>query len=78
MPEADGVTIVPARRMPDLLQALPPRLELQRVAWLADEPGSASAPAPDSLYRPAFPAGLGWPPPAVAELAGPREVSHVE
>jgi len=34
--EADGVTIVPARRLPDLLQALPPILGPERVAWLAD------------------------------------------
>jgi hypothetical protein len=34
--QADGVTIVPARRLPDLLQALPPILGPGRVAWLAD------------------------------------------
>jgi hypothetical protein len=34
--QADGVTIVPARRVPDLLQALPARLGPERVAWLAD------------------------------------------
>ena len=34
--QADGVTIVPARRMPDLLQALPRILGPERVAWLAD------------------------------------------
>ena len=34
--QADGVTIVPARRLPDLLQALPPILGPERVAWLAD------------------------------------------
>jgi hypothetical protein len=34
--EVDGVTIVPARRMPDLLRALPPILGPERVAWLAD------------------------------------------
>jgi hypothetical protein len=33
---ADGVTIVPARRLPDLLQSLPPVLGPERVAWLAD------------------------------------------
>jgi hypothetical protein len=33
---AEGVTIVPAQRVPDLLQALPPRLGAERVAWLAD------------------------------------------
>jgi hypothetical protein len=36
LPQADGVTIVPARRLPDLLQALPPILGPERVAWLAD------------------------------------------
>jgi Nuclease-related domain len=34
--QADGVTIVPAWRVPDLLQALPPILGPERVAWLAD------------------------------------------
>jgi hypothetical protein len=34
--QADGVTIAPARRLPDLLQALPPILGPERVAWLAD------------------------------------------
>jgi len=34
--QADGVTIAPARRVPDLLQALPPILGPERVAWLAD------------------------------------------
>jgi Nuclease-related domain len=34
--QADGVTVVPARRLPDLLQALPPILGPERVAWLAD------------------------------------------
>jgi Nuclease-related domain len=34
--QAEGVTIVPARRVPDLLQALPPMLGPERVAWLAD------------------------------------------
>jgi ATP-dependent exoDNAse (exonuclease V) alpha subunit len=33
---ADGVTIIPARRLPDLLQGLPPVLGPERVAWLAD------------------------------------------
>jgi hypothetical protein len=33
---ADGVTVVPARRLPDLLYALPPVLGPERVAWLAD------------------------------------------
>jgi hypothetical protein len=34
--QADGATVVPARRVPDLLQALPPILGPERVAWLAD------------------------------------------
>jgi hypothetical protein len=34
--QADGVTIVPARKVADLLQALPPTLGPERVAWLAD------------------------------------------
>ena len=34
--QADGVTILPARRVPDLLQGLPARLGPERVAWLAD------------------------------------------
>jgi hypothetical protein len=34
--QADGVSIVPARRVPDLLQTLPPVLGPERVAWLAD------------------------------------------
>jgi hypothetical protein len=34
--QADGVTIVPARRVPGLLQALPAMLGPERVAWLAD------------------------------------------
>jgi hypothetical protein len=33
---ADGVTVVPARRLPDLLGALPPALGPERIAWLAD------------------------------------------
>jgi hypothetical protein len=33
---ADGVTVVPARRVPDLLETLPPILGPERVAWLAD------------------------------------------
>jgi hypothetical protein len=33
---ADGATVVPARQLPDLLQALPPILGPERVAWLAD------------------------------------------
>jgi len=34
--QADGVTILPARRVPGLLQALPSILGPERVAWLAD------------------------------------------
>jgi hypothetical protein len=34
--QADGVTIVPARRVSDRLQALPPMLGPERVAWLAE------------------------------------------
>jgi hypothetical protein len=33
---AEGVTVVPARRLPDLLGVLPPVLGPERVAWLAD------------------------------------------
>jgi len=33
---AEGVTLVPARRLPDLLCALPPVLGPERVAWLTD------------------------------------------
>jgi hypothetical protein len=33
---ADGVTVAPARRVPDLLRALPPILGPERVTWLAD------------------------------------------
>jgi hypothetical protein len=33
---AEGVTVVPARRLPDLLCLLPPVLGPERVAWLAD------------------------------------------
>jgi hypothetical protein len=34
--DADGVTVIPAHRVPDLLRALPPILGPERVAWLAD------------------------------------------
>jgi hypothetical protein len=34
--DSDGVTVVPARRVPGLLWALPPILGPERVAWLAD------------------------------------------
>ena len=33
---ADGVLVAPAQRVPDLLQALPPILGPERVAWLAN------------------------------------------
>ena len=33
---ADGVTVIPARRLPDLLQGLPAVFGPERVAWLAD------------------------------------------
>jgi hypothetical protein len=34
--DTDGVTVAPARRMPNLLRALPPILGPEGVAWLAD------------------------------------------
>jgi hypothetical protein len=34
--QADGVTVVRARRVPELLRALPPILGPERAAWLAD------------------------------------------
>ena len=34
--EVDGVTVAAARRVPDLLRALPPLLGPERVDWLAD------------------------------------------
>ena len=34
--QADGVTVVSARRVPHVLRALPPVLGPERVAWLAD------------------------------------------
>jgi Nuclease-related domain len=34
--DADGVTVAPASRVPDLLRTLPPILGPERVAWLAD------------------------------------------
>jgi hypothetical protein len=34
--QADGVTVVPARRVPDQLEALPPILGADRIAWLAN------------------------------------------
>jgi hypothetical protein len=47
---AEGVTIVSARRVPDLLQALPPRLGPERVAW-PTEPGCGSVLTPDRPPR---------------------------
>jgi hypothetical protein len=34
--QVDGVTVAPACQVPELLQALPPILGPERVAWLAD------------------------------------------
>jgi hypothetical protein len=34
--QADGVTVASARRVPDLLRAMPPIIGPERVAWLAD------------------------------------------
>jgi hypothetical protein len=34
--QADGVLVAPVQRVPDLLQALPPILGPERVAWVAD------------------------------------------
>jgi hypothetical protein len=48
---AEGVTIVPARRVPDLLQALPPRLGPERSPGWPTEPGCGSVPPPDRLPR---------------------------
>jgi hypothetical protein len=33
---AEGVTVIPARGLPGLLQTLPPILGPERIAWLAD------------------------------------------
>jgi hypothetical protein len=52
--DTDGVTVVPARRLPDLLLALPPVLGPERVAWPADRAGSGSAPPPSSLFGPGW------------------------
>jgi hypothetical protein len=43
--QADGVTVVPALRVPGLLRALPPILGPERVAWLAGRARLRSAPA---------------------------------
>jgi hypothetical protein len=48
--QADGVTIVPARRVPGLLQALPPSLGPSGLPGWPTEPGYGSAPPPDSLH----------------------------
>jgi hypothetical protein len=42
---ADGATVVPARRVPDVLQALPPILGPERVAWLANRARRCFRPA---------------------------------
>jgi Nuclease-related domain len=42
--QADGVTIVPAQRVPELLQELPPMLGPERVARLASRPSPAAIP----------------------------------
>ena len=34
--QAEGITVIPARKVPDLLQALSPTLGPERVSWLAD------------------------------------------
>jgi hypothetical protein len=34
--ETDGVTVFPARQVPDLLRVLPPVLGPEQVVWLAD------------------------------------------
>ena len=52
--EDDGVTVVPARRVSDLLQALPPILGPQRVTWLADRARLRSAPPPDRPHQQAL------------------------
>jgi len=44
----NGVPVLPARRLPSMLRQLPAVLGPERVAWLADRPGSASTPLPDS------------------------------
>jgi hypothetical protein len=55
--QAEGVTVVPARRVPDLLQALPPTLGPERVAWLATS--FSSAMPPDSHGYSTRPLGSG-------------------
>jgi Nuclease-related domain len=52
---ADGVIVAPARRVPDLLQALPAILGPERVAWLADRARlrfhAAARPPPQSALE---------------------------
>jgi Nuclease-related domain len=43
----DGVPVLPARRLLGILRALPAVLGPERVAWLADQAGSASTPPAD-------------------------------
>jgi hypothetical protein len=49
--EVDGVTVAAARRVPDLLLALPPILGPERVAWLADRARLRFRPPPDPAQR---------------------------
>jgi hypothetical protein len=41
----DGVTVVAAGHLPDMLRAQPPVLEPERVAWLAEQARSRFHPA---------------------------------
>ena len=52
--QADGVTIVPARRVPGLLQELPAILGPSGWPGWPTEPGCGSTPPPDSLHRSAL------------------------
>jgi hypothetical protein len=45
-----GVPVVATQRLPSLLLALPAVLGPERVAWLADQAGSASTPAPNLFH----------------------------
>jgi hypothetical protein len=59
---AERVTVVPARRLPDLLQTLPPILGPERVAWLADRARLRFRPPPDRPYQQALQSLLlAWP-----------------
>ena len=57
--QADAVTIVPAQRLPGLLQALPPMLGPSGWPGWPTEPGCGSAPPPDSLHGQKLIGGLG-------------------